>query len=167
MARFNRWQSCKWSGTFESVEAEVRGLDRSALNLQFQLAWLALTAEATEFFQLLDGALAVGQIEPWMAREWPIFREMRQDARFAAALNKNDGVNYDATTIIENEQLIRLLLNRAKSLDASGGATDLPDTTIQVVESQSVPEQELILEPTPQGAEEPKRTGRFGRMPTL
>jgi hypothetical protein len=107
-AQLNLWQAMKWSGEFDAIKNEVNALDWRAYNVKVQLAWFALADDAAEFFKLLNRALASGEIEPWEARDWPIFREMRKDSRFATAL-KDNGIQFTPTEHLKTTELAELL----------------------------------------------------------
>lgn len=87
IARFNYWQACKWLDEFEDIRAEIELLDGNAYRDRFKLGWFALLDRQNEFFETLSAALASGEIAPWEANEWPIFRELRKLPRFQEVLS--------------------------------------------------------------------------------
>lgn len=137
MAQFNRWQAEKWSGNYSRIEPEVLKQDYNALNLQFQLAWLALTGNADEFFPLFESALKIGKLTSNQARDWPIFREMRKDNRFKIALAEN-GIESEVRRV-DNEDMSRLLFASERTRTARADSQLLPSPPLAAVNATGAP----------------------------
>lgn len=87
MIVLNLAQAYKWSGNQELAVKTVDGADWSSCGLSFKLGLCAIRDELTEFFRLLPLALAAKEITVLSLKQWPIFREVRKDARFATAVS--------------------------------------------------------------------------------
>lgn len=111
MAQLNYFQGHKWAGSFDRVRAEVTAIDKEPLGLLFQLAFYALLDDSERFFPAFNDALKIGQLDAWQARDFPIFREMRKDPRFAEGLAEN-GIKLDVDPRLDNDSLMALLMAR-------------------------------------------------------
>ena len=82
VANFNYWQSLKWQGKFEEIEAEVAEADFSAKQLKFKLGQAALLDQEERFFELLPQVLESSEITRADLFGWPLFRAIRSSERF-------------------------------------------------------------------------------------
>lgn len=87
-SRLNYWQSIKWQDRLDEIRAEVEALDTSTLSDSYKLAKLALVDDADAFVALLTKAIRTEQISYAQVETWPIFREMRKDARVQSILSE-------------------------------------------------------------------------------
>jgi len=87
-AKLNLWQSRKHMGEWSSIEKEIAEFDTGAKSSRYQLPLLALQANADAFFEALPNALKSGELSRQEVKEWPIFADMRDDPRFAAAISR-------------------------------------------------------------------------------
>jgi hypothetical protein len=82
-AQLNYWQARKRQGQWDAIREEVQRADFSAKSDVYQLALSALLNDRDSFFSRLRGALKSGAISEQDLREWPIFVDVRADARYA------------------------------------------------------------------------------------
>jgi hypothetical protein len=82
--RINYWQSFKWPGEYESIRDEVEKYDFSAKGEIFQIACAAVKSDFDALFKLLPRAIESGALSKSNLWSWPLFRELRAQARFAA-----------------------------------------------------------------------------------
>lgn len=85
-ATLNYWQAMKWRGKYEEVSKEVDRFDTTARSLRYRIPVLALQGNVDDALQLLPQALGSGDIKVVEAQIWPIFRELRDDARFSGVI---------------------------------------------------------------------------------
>lgn len=81
-AQLNYWQARKRNGQWESVREEVENADYSAKGDLYQLARLSLLELHDDFFALLPRALQSGALKRDELVEWPVFADIRGDARY-------------------------------------------------------------------------------------
>lgn len=144
MARVNRWQGFKWSGRFSEVQSELAATDFSALNMGFQLAGAALRGDDTTFFDLFERALSAGELTPWAATEWPIFKEMRRDPKFDQLL-KESGARYEPAVPVDDKELMTLFLADARAQASALPLGEMPATkTVSGAESSNKPRRRKI-----------------------
>jgi hypothetical protein len=59
----NYWQTFKWSGRFDEVEAQVRAAEFSAKEPAFKLGRFALLGDFEAFFKLLPNVISMGGLD--------------------------------------------------------------------------------------------------------
>jgi hypothetical protein len=91
VGQFNYWQAVKWQGRFDEVRHEVEHADLSAKRARFRLGQLALLDDEQGFFDLLPEAIELGEIGEDELASWPIFRGIRQSARYVEAYAPSGG----------------------------------------------------------------------------
>ncbi len=85
--KVNEWLAIKRIEGLDGIKAEIRdNWDTTALEPQFRLVELALLDLSDAFFQQAPTTLANGRIHPEQLKIWPVFDELREDARFADLL---------------------------------------------------------------------------------
>lgn len=82
IGQLNYWQSLKWQDRFEEIVEQVRCADYSAKDELFRLAQCALLDDDKLFFEMLPGILKSEKLSIKELKEWPIFRRMRESAKY-------------------------------------------------------------------------------------
>lgn len=82
IGQLNYWQSLKWQDRFAEIVDQVRGADYSAKDELFQLAQYALLDDDKRFFEMLPGILKSEKLSTTDLKQWPIFRRMREHAKY-------------------------------------------------------------------------------------
>jgi hypothetical protein len=80
IAKVNHWQCRKWMG--EDISSELERCDFSAKGERFVLGLLALKNDLLGALSLAEKLVKAGDLEVNDLREWPLFRELRKDARW-------------------------------------------------------------------------------------
>ena len=86
MAVINHAIALKRLGRQEDLEAALEG-DWSSCASQFRLALHALKDEEDQFYDLLPGAAAAGEVEKGDLEDWPLFEHLRGTERYEEALS--------------------------------------------------------------------------------
>ena len=81
VCRLNGWLCLKRLGRFDEVRKSAEECDDSAFAQKFRLVRLAILNREDEFFDLLEASKGAG-LDPQAWHEWPVFSEMRENARF-------------------------------------------------------------------------------------
>jgi|GEM_PF-3535205 len=76
--RVNGWQARKRLEGVESIRSEVEGWDTTALAPQFSVAQFALLDDFDQLFRLLPHVVDQGHLSPDDVRQWPLFKEARE-----------------------------------------------------------------------------------------
>jgi hypothetical protein len=85
--KVNYWQSLKWQNKLDSkIKQDIEQLELGTKNNLFKLAVYALLDNDKAFFETIPLALRGKDITKEDLVEWPIFKEMRKDQRFAKFL---------------------------------------------------------------------------------
>lgn len=84
MAMVNHAIALKGLGRKKEMEGVLSG-DWSSCALPFRIALHALKDEEDQFYELLPGAVAVGEVEKDHLEDWPLFDHLRQTERFREA----------------------------------------------------------------------------------
>lgn len=85
---FNYYQTLKWQGNTKELNKELDNLDLSSLRPVFILAYHTLKSDRTNFYKALRVAVGAEDIEKEDLKEWPLFREIRNDANYNRQINK-------------------------------------------------------------------------------
>ena len=88
LGKMNYWLSVKRQGRWDEVKLQAEGEDMSARDRLFQLAWMSLCEKKDDFFRLLPSALKAQDVDAESLQSFPIFDEMREDARFVKAVTQ-------------------------------------------------------------------------------
>lgn len=78
----NYCQSLKWQGKKAELKAELDKFDESNLSPKFKAGLAALRSDRESFYKYAEQAVAIGEIGEEAFREWPLFRELRQDEEY-------------------------------------------------------------------------------------
>lgn len=80
--RANYWQSLKWQNKLPETEViKIKNIDLRNKDYLTKLAVFCLLDEKQKFFETYPKAISAGEVNE-ECLEWPIFKEMRKDARF-------------------------------------------------------------------------------------
>jgi hypothetical protein len=82
MLDINYCQSLKWQGKTSELQEELKKFDISALSPSFVLALYALRSDRNRFYNSVKNAIIVDKMSEEQFREWPLFRELRQDSDY-------------------------------------------------------------------------------------
>jgi hypothetical protein len=88
LGRLNYWLSLKRQNRWAEVKDAAEAEDMSAKSQRYQLGWLALCEKNEHFFKTLPKVLKSKEILEEELRAFPIFEEMRKDARCTKFLPK-------------------------------------------------------------------------------
>lgn len=99
----NRWIAMKNLGRFDDqCRAEVEQWDTSALATVYVMARSVLLDEEKRALELLEIALASGEIERRAAETWPLLKDLREGRKFKKAVAKGLAQAQAAETVAEN-----------------------------------------------------------------
>lgn len=82
IGQLNYWQTLKWQGRLEEIRKEIEDADFSAKDGLYQVARLTLLGRFDDVFDAIPNLLRAEKITVEQLQDWPIFREVRTDARF-------------------------------------------------------------------------------------
>lgn len=88
--RYNYWLARKRQRGTAAIQQEVEAYDDTALSAQLRFVKLALLDRTDEAEAMLDDLLRTNELSPLALREWPVLKELRDDARVAMRIKKMD-----------------------------------------------------------------------------
>ncbi len=88
LGKMNYWLSAKRQGRWDEVKVQAEAEDMTARDRLFQLACMSLCEKKDDFFRLLPSALKAKDVDADSLQSFPIFDEMRGDARFTKAVTR-------------------------------------------------------------------------------
>jgi len=84
----NYCQSLKWQGKKTELSAELKKFDESNLSPREKVALSALKGDKEGFYKNVEKAVAIGKLTEEDFRNWPLFRELRQDVEYDERIKK-------------------------------------------------------------------------------
>ena len=86
VAKINYWIAVKNQGRFELIKKEIEEEDVSAKGLRFIVAKYVLLEDLDKVIKLLPKALSNEEISMTNIKEWPLFKDFRQNQKFTQFL---------------------------------------------------------------------------------
>ncbi len=100
----NRAQTYKWTGDEEKCRKILDGEDWTAANLKFRLAYAVLTDDFTEANRIVTQIQKGDEdLNKHAYKEWPLFRELRKSAEFAALFQEIFGEPLNKIVVQDKE----------------------------------------------------------------
>lgn len=78
----NYCQSLKWQGKKAELKVELDKFDESNLSPKYKVGLAALKSDRESFYKYAKQAVEIKEIDEEALREWPLFRELREDAEY-------------------------------------------------------------------------------------
>lgn len=92
----NYCQSLKWQGRKAELREELSKFDESNLSPRFKVGLAALKNDKENFYKYSEQAVAINEIDEAAFHDWPLFRELRQDAEYEDKIKAIMQKKYDA-----------------------------------------------------------------------
>ncbi len=84
----NYCQSLKWQNKERELKKEIENFDISILSPKYVVAIAALKSDKKKFYENIEKAIKVDEMEKEDFMEWPLFRELRKDPDYEENINK-------------------------------------------------------------------------------
>jgi len=78
----NYCQALKWQGKEAELQKGISAIDESSLSPKFKACHAALRGNRDDFYKYAEQAVMIDEIDNEAFDEWPLFRELRQDAEY-------------------------------------------------------------------------------------
>lgn len=78
----NYCQALKWQGKEAELQKEISAIDESSLSPKFKACLAALRGNRDDFYKYAEQAVMIDEMGDEAFDEWPLFRELRQDAEY-------------------------------------------------------------------------------------
>lgn len=78
----NYCQALKWQGKEADLKKEISAIDESSLSPKFKACLAALRGNRDDFYKYAEQAVMINEIDNEDFDDWPLFRELRQDAEY-------------------------------------------------------------------------------------